>query len=77
MHLAVITQQREAVEALLLAGTDPTLTDRHGNTVLHLAVQQEGGGMIRFLLQRREMRGLLECSNTAGSCRLGPLITHP
>ncbi|XP_072251224.1 nuclear factor NF-kappa-B p105 subunit [Leuresthes tenuis] len=70
LHLAVITQQREAVEALLLAGTDPTLTDRHGNTVLHLAAQQEGGGMIRFLLQRSEMRGLLECSNTAGLCAI-------
>uniref|UniRef100_A0AAQ5XAK4 RHD domain-containing protein n=1 Tax=Amphiprion ocellaris TaxID=80972 RepID=A0AAQ5XAK4_AMPOC len=37
LHLAVITQQREAVEALLLAGADPTLADRHGNTALHLA----------------------------------------
>ncbi|KAM4555286.1 nuclear factor NF-kappa-B p105 subunit [Odontesthes bonariensis] len=70
LHLAVITQQREAVEALLLAGADPTLTDRHGNTVLHLAAQQEGDGMVRFLLQRGELRGLLECSNTAGLCAI-------
>ncbi|XP_041846458.1 LOW QUALITY PROTEIN: nuclear factor NF-kappa-B p105 subunit-like [Melanotaenia boesemani] len=70
LHLAVITQQRTAVEALLLAGVDPTLTDRHGNTVLHLAAQQEGGGMVQFLLQHREIQGLLDYSNTAGLCAI-------
>ncbi|XP_060935216.1 nuclear factor NF-kappa-B p105 subunit [Limanda limanda] len=69
LHLAVITQQSEAAEALLLAGADPTLTDRHGNTALHLASQQEGGGaMVQFLLQHREVRGLMEHNNTAGLC---------
>ncbi|XP_042370887.1 nuclear factor NF-kappa-B p105 subunit-like, partial [Plectropomus leopardus] len=72
LHLAVITQQREAVEALLLAGADPTLTDRHGNTVFHLASQLEGGGggMIQFLLKHRELRELLEHTNTAGLCAI-------
>uniref|UniRef100_A0A8C6KAV0 Nuclear factor kappa B subunit 1 n=1 Tax=Nothobranchius furzeri TaxID=105023 RepID=A0A8C6KAV0_NOTFU len=70
LHLAVITQQKEAVEALLLAGADPTLTDRHGNTVLHLAAQQEGGGMVGFLLRRRELRELLQCCNSAGMCAI-------
>ncbi|KAI3351463.1 hypothetical protein L3Q82_020224, partial [Scortum barcoo] len=70
LHLAVITQQKEAVEALLLAGADPTLTDRHGNTVLHLASQLEGGGMVEFLLRHRELRGLLEHTNTAGLCSI-------
>ncbi|XP_070819329.1 nuclear factor NF-kappa-B p105 subunit [Chaetodon trifascialis] len=70
LHLAVITQQKEAVEALLLAGADPTLTDRHGNTALHLASQLEGGGMVQFLLRHREMRGLLEHTNTAGLCAI-------
>uniref|UniRef100_A0A673AYN4 RHD domain-containing protein n=1 Tax=Sphaeramia orbicularis TaxID=375764 RepID=A0A673AYN4_9TELE len=59
LHLAVITQQREAVEALLLAGADPTLTDRHGNTALHLASQQEGGGMVQFLLKHKELKVLV------------------
>ncbi|XP_056899453.1 nuclear factor NF-kappa-B p105 subunit isoform X1 [Takifugu flavidus] len=68
LHLAVITQQREAVEALLLAGADPTLADRHGNTALHLASQGGRGGMVEFLLQYKEMRGLLEHTNTAGLC---------
>ncbi|KAK9518504.1 hypothetical protein VZT92_023810 [Zoarces viviparus] len=81
LHLAVITQQREAVEALLLAGADPTLTDRNGNTLLHLASRLEGGGggggggggrggMVQFLLQHREMRELLDHSNTAGMCAI-------
>ncbi|KAF7651309.1 hypothetical protein LDENG_00112630 [Lucifuga dentata] len=70
LHLAVITQQKEAVEALLLAGADPTLTDRYGNTVLHLASQQEGGCMVRFLLQLRELRTLLDQHNTAGLCAI-------
>uniref|UniRef100_A0A3Q4H6U1 Nuclear factor of kappa light polypeptide gene enhancer in B-cells 1 n=1 Tax=Neolamprologus brichardi TaxID=32507 RepID=A0A3Q4H6U1_NEOBR len=70
LHLAVITQQKEAVEALLLAGADPTLTDRHGNTVLHLAAQHEGEGMIQFLLQHRELRELLDQTNTAGLCAI-------
>ncbi|XP_041799441.1 nuclear factor NF-kappa-B p105 subunit [Chelmon rostratus] len=70
LHLAVITQQKEAVEALLLAGADPTLTDRYGNTALHLASQLDGGGMVQFLLQHRELRGLLERTNTAGLCAI-------
>uniref|UniRef100_A0A8P4G0N7 RHD domain-containing protein n=1 Tax=Dicentrarchus labrax TaxID=13489 RepID=A0A8P4G0N7_DICLA len=71
LHLAVITQQREAVEALLLAGADPTLTDRHGNTALHLASQLEGGAeMVQFLLRHRELRGLLDHTNTAGLCAI-------
>ncbi|XP_068181251.1 nuclear factor NF-kappa-B p105 subunit [Antennarius striatus] len=71
LHLAVITQQREAAAALLAAGADPTLTDRHGNTVLHLASQLEGrGGMVAFLLRFQELRGLLEVANTAGLCAI-------
>uniref|UniRef100_A0A667ZXN7 Nuclear factor kappa B subunit 1 n=1 Tax=Myripristis murdjan TaxID=586833 RepID=A0A667ZXN7_9TELE len=68
LHLAVITQQKEAVEALLLAGADASLTDRHGNTALHLASQQEGAGMINFLLQHRQLRELVDLPNAAGLC---------
>ena len=67
LHLAVITQQKEAAEALLLAGADAALTDRRGNTVLHLAAQQEEGAMVGFLLQHRQVAELVDQPNTAGT----------
>ncbi|XP_055744654.1 nuclear factor NF-kappa-B p105 subunit-like isoform X2 [Salvelinus fontinalis] len=70
LHLAVITQQRAVAEALLLAGADVTLSDRHGNTALHLAAQQKEGGMVGFLLKRREMVELVDLPNAAGLCSL-------
>ncbi|XP_023848156.1 nuclear factor NF-kappa-B p105 subunit isoform X1 [Salvelinus sp. IW2-2015] len=70
LHLAVITQQKAVAEALLLAGADVTLSDRHGNTALHLAAQQKEGGMLGFLLKRREMVELVDLPNAAGLCSL-------
>uniref|UniRef100_A0A8C5CM22 RHD domain-containing protein n=1 Tax=Gadus morhua TaxID=8049 RepID=A0A8C5CM22_GADMO len=70
LHLAVITQQKEAIEALLLAGADATLTDRHGNTPLHLASQQGGGAMVATLLRHTEVAELVDLSNLAGLCAL-------
>ncbi|XP_038868217.1 nuclear factor NF-kappa-B p105 subunit-like isoform X2 [Salvelinus namaycush] len=70
LHLAVITQQKAVAEALLLAGADVTLSDRHGNTALHLAAQQKEGGMVGFLLKRREMVELVDLPNAAGLCSL-------
>ncbi|KAG7270189.1 hypothetical protein CRUP_016023 [Coryphaenoides rupestris] len=66
LHLAVITQQTEAIEALLLAGADATLTDRHGNTPLHLAAQQVGGAMVGVLLRHGQVAELVDLPNTAG-----------
>ncbi|CAL8262404.1 unnamed protein product [Lota lota] len=70
LHLAVITQQKEAIEALLLAGADATLTDRHGNTLLHLAAQQVDGAMVGTLLRHRQVAELVDLSNIAGLCAL-------
>ncbi|CAB1325329.1 unnamed protein product [Coregonus sp. 'balchen'] len=70
LHLAVITQQKAVAEALLLAGADVTLSDRHGNTALHLAAQQKEGGMVGFLLRHREVVELVDLPNAAGLCSL-------
>ncbi|XP_041709184.1 nuclear factor NF-kappa-B p105 subunit [Coregonus clupeaformis] len=70
LHLAVITQQKVAAEALLLAGADVTLSDRHGNTALHLATQQKEGGMVECLLRHREVVELVDLPNAAGFCSL-------
>lgn len=63
----MITQQKEAAEALVLAGADVTLSDRNGNTALHLATQQKEGGMVGFLLRHREVVELVDLPNTAGT----------
>nr|XP_056705480.1 nuclear factor NF-kappa-B p100 subunit [Euleptes europaea] len=52
LHLAVITQQPRVAAYLLQAGADPTLLDRYGNSVVHLALQSVG---------RQEMLGTLFC----------------
>ncbi|KAI1887422.1 hypothetical protein AGOR_G00190130 [Albula goreensis] len=70
LHLAVVTQQEEAVEALLAAGADVSLTDRHGNTALHLAAQHKEGKIVGLLLQHREAAKLVNLPNAAGMCAL-------
>ncbi|XP_026136135.1 nuclear factor NF-kappa-B p105 subunit-like isoform X1 [Carassius auratus] len=70
LHLAVLTQQEEAVEALLEAEVDVTLTDRHGNTALHLAAQQKEDSVLRLLLKHKSVAQLTSMPNTAGLCPL-------
>uniref|UniRef100_A0A8C1TE18 Nuclear factor of kappa light polypeptide gene enhancer in B-cells 1 n=1 Tax=Cyprinus carpio TaxID=7962 RepID=A0A8C1TE18_CYPCA len=70
LHLAVLTQHKEAVEALLEAEVDVTLTDRHGNTALHLAAQQKEDSMLRLLLKYKSVSQLTSIPNTAGLCPL-------
>ncbi|NP_001081181.1 nuclear factor NF-kappa-B p100 subunit [Xenopus laevis] len=51
LHLGVITKQYSVVAFLLKAGADPTILDRYGNSVLHLAVQSEDDKMLGVLLK--------------------------
>ncbi|NXI46570.1 NFKB2 factor, partial [Galbula dea] len=50
LHLAVITKQPQVVQLLLQAHADPTLLDRYGNSLLHLALQAGDEEMLRMLL---------------------------
>ncbi|KAH0624369.1 hypothetical protein JD844_031768 [Phrynosoma platyrhinos] len=50
LHLAVITRQPRVVGFLLQAGADPTLLDRYGNSIIHLALQLDDEEMLRTLL---------------------------
>ncbi|XP_053547928.1 nuclear factor NF-kappa-B p100 subunit isoform X2 [Bombina bombina] len=50
LHLGVITQQYSVVTLLLRAGADPTILDRYGNSVFHLAVQARDEKMLNVLL---------------------------
>ena len=40
LHLAALTGDAELVRHLLVAGADPSLRDRHGNTALHIACER-------------------------------------
>ncbi|MGH0177961.1 UNVERIFIED_CONTAM: hypothetical protein FKN15_018633 [Acipenser sinensis] len=66
LHLAVITQQADTVEALLKANADLSLADRHGNTALHLAAKQGESKILSLLLQRQEAAGLIKLPNSEG-----------
>ncbi|XP_030059288.1 nuclear factor NF-kappa-B p100 subunit isoform X2 [Microcaecilia unicolor] len=51
LHLSVITRQPKVVAFLLQAGADPTLLDRFGNSVLHLALHSGDEVMLQTLLK--------------------------
>ncbi|XP_029464973.1 nuclear factor NF-kappa-B p100 subunit [Rhinatrema bivittatum] len=51
LHLGVITRQPKVVAFLLQAGADPTLLDRYGNSVLHLALHNKDEAMLQTLLE--------------------------
>ncbi|XP_051897529.1 nuclear factor NF-kappa-B p100 subunit [Pristis pectinata] len=52
LHLGVITQQHKMVDLLLAAGADAAILDRHGNSILHLALHRKDEQMVLLLLQQ-------------------------
>ncbi|XP_056386540.1 nuclear factor NF-kappa-B p100 subunit [Hyla sarda] len=53
LHLGVITKQYQTVNILLKGRADPTILDRYGNSVLHLAVQAGDVRMLQVLLENK------------------------
>ncbi|XP_039615162.1 nuclear factor NF-kappa-B p105 subunit-like [Polypterus senegalus] len=66
LHLAVITEQLTVVESLLKAKADVSLTDRNGNTALHLAAKEGQAAILGHLLQYKEVKLLLNQPNSNG-----------
>uniref|UniRef100_A0A670YME2 Nuclear factor NF-kappa-B p105 subunit n=1 Tax=Pseudonaja textilis TaxID=8673 RepID=A0A670YME2_PSETE len=66
LHLAVITRQAGIVRALLGAGADVNLLDRHGNSVFHLAAQQGDEVALSMLLQHKEASVMRDLPNGDG-----------
>lgn len=50
LHLAVITRQLKVVEVLMRVGADPTLLDRDGHTIVHLAAHAGDEATLRLVL---------------------------
>ncbi|XP_042325082.1 nuclear factor NF-kappa-B p105 subunit isoform X2 [Sceloporus undulatus] len=66
LHLAVITKQARVVKDLLSTGADVTLLDRHGNSVLHLAVKQGDEKVLNILLNHKEASLIKDLPNGEG-----------
>ncbi|XP_074849604.1 nuclear factor NF-kappa-B p105 subunit [Carettochelys insculpta] len=66
LHLAVITKQADVVEDLLRAGADVSLLDRHGNSVLHLAVQEGDDKILNILLKHEKTSPMINLANGEG-----------
>ncbi|XP_012510833.1 PREDICTED: nuclear factor NF-kappa-B p105 subunit isoform X1 [Propithecus coquereli] len=66
LHLAVVTKQEEVVEDLLRAGADPSLLDRVGNSVLHLAAKEGHDKILSVLLRHDKAARLIDHPNGEG-----------
>uniref|UniRef100_A0A8C2WXZ4 Uncharacterized protein n=1 Tax=Cyclopterus lumpus TaxID=8103 RepID=A0A8C2WXZ4_CYCLU len=66
LHLAVITQQANMVEALLRDGADPAALDRNGQTALHLCCEYDQRDCLSFVLSHSQSSMCLEIRNYEG-----------
>ncbi|XP_044064689.1 B-cell lymphoma 3 protein homolog [Siniperca chuatsi] len=66
LHLALITQQANMVEALLRAGADPAALDRNGQTALHLCCEYDQRDCLSIVLSCSSSSRCLEIGNYEG-----------
>lgn len=66
LHLAVITQQANMVEALLREGADPAALDRNGQTAIHLCCEYDQRDCLSVVLLRSSASSCLEIRNYEG-----------
>ncbi|XP_031434945.1 nuclear factor NF-kappa-B p100 subunit [Clupea harengus] len=72
LHLAVITRQLKVVDVLMRVGADPSLLDKDGRTVVHLAAHAGDETTLRLLLAHLGERHA-HLVNTADFSGLHPL----
>ncbi|KAL3059744.1 hypothetical protein OYC64_014360 [Pagothenia borchgrevinki] len=70
LHLAVITQQANMVDALVREGADPSALDRNGQTALHLCCEYDQHDCLSVVLSHPSSSTCLELRNYEG---LSPL----
>ena len=66
LHLAVITQQANMVEALVREGADPAALDRNGQTALHLCCEYDQRDCLAVVLAHSSSSTCLEIRNFEG-----------
>ncbi|XP_019751660.1 B-cell lymphoma 3 protein [Hippocampus comes] len=76
LHLAVITQQANMVEALLRAGSDPSALDRNGQTALHLCCEYDHPACLSVVLSLPSSAACLEMKNFQGLSPLHVTVLH-
>ncbi|XP_077453890.1 B-cell lymphoma 3 protein homolog [Stigmatopora argus] len=76
LHLAVITQQVSMVEALLRAGSDPSVLDRNGQTALHLCCEYNHPECLHAVLLSPSSAVCLDMKNFQGLSSLHLAVLH-
>ena len=66
LHLAVITQQANMVDALVREGADPSALDRNGQTALHLCCEYDQRDCLSVVLSHPSSSTCLELRNYEG-----------
>ena len=79
LHLAVHTQQTDAIRKLLKAGATLLITDHKGNTPLHIAAKLSSTRALEEILRHVPLQTVLEVAkikNNEGETCVHVAVTH-